>query len=255
MPNHYRFFYISSFAILTLVVVKITFGFFSSSASSTNNKFTAAAKFPTAIPTATPIPTATNTPTPTPTVGPGNVVINELAWAGSTKGSDDEWIELRNTTGHTIDISNWQLTKWVSGGTNAEALMLTIPASQSIGAGGLYLIAGKSPGAGTALLISPNRIDSSVVLSNSALQVRLFVSNWNSGGLLIDTAGNKSAPLAGIHDEGSPKKFYSMERNTTPGTGTLVTDWHTATTTSAGLDPDPSKGVDQNKGTPKATND
>lgn len=196
------------------------------------------------------------TPTPSPTIGPGHIVINELMWMGSTKGTADEWVELRNTTSNTIDISNWQVTKWVTSGRgDHEELMLTIPSGNSIAAGGLFLIAAKSPGVGTALLVAPDIIDSSVVLSNTALQVRLFVSNWDSGGLLIDTAGNKGVPLAGSHSTGNPKKFFSMERNSVPGDGTQAANWHTAST-SVNFDPDPNvNGIDQNKGTPKTTND
>lgn len=37
----------------------------------------------------------------------GSVVINEVAWAGSLENSNDEWIELYNTTGSAIDLSGW----------------------------------------------------------------------------------------------------------------------------------------------------
>jgi MYXO-CTERM domain-containing protein len=39
----------------------------------------------------------------------GSVVINEIAWAGMSDTSD-EWIELYNTTGGDIDLSDWSLT-------------------------------------------------------------------------------------------------------------------------------------------------
>jgi len=37
----------------------------------------------------------------------GSVVVNEVAWAGSLENSNDEWIELYNTTGSAIDLSGW----------------------------------------------------------------------------------------------------------------------------------------------------
>jgi hypothetical protein len=37
------------------------------------------------------------------------VIINEVAWSGTAANSDDEWIELHNTTGSPIDITGWQL--------------------------------------------------------------------------------------------------------------------------------------------------
>lgn len=39
----------------------------------------------------------------------GDVVINEVAWAGSADNSNDEWIELYNTTSDAIDLSGWYM--------------------------------------------------------------------------------------------------------------------------------------------------
>jgi len=39
----------------------------------------------------------------------GDVVINEVAWAGSTDNSNDEWVELYNTTSAAIDLSGWYI--------------------------------------------------------------------------------------------------------------------------------------------------
>lgn len=40
---------------------------------------------------------------------PGAVVISEVAWAGSADSSNDEFIELYNTTGAVVDLSGWTL--------------------------------------------------------------------------------------------------------------------------------------------------
>ncbi len=40
----------------------------------------------------------------------GDVVINEIAWMGSTNSANDEWIELHNTTDKEIHLSGWTLT-------------------------------------------------------------------------------------------------------------------------------------------------
>lgn len=37
----------------------------------------------------------------------GSVVINEIAWAGTADSSNDEWIELYNTTSQPIDLTGW----------------------------------------------------------------------------------------------------------------------------------------------------
>lgn len=39
----------------------------------------------------------------------GSVVINEIAWAGTADNSNDEWIELYNTTNTKVDLKDWQI--------------------------------------------------------------------------------------------------------------------------------------------------
>src|SRR5258706_5229792 len=38
-----------------------------------------------------------------------DVIINEVAWAGTKASPFDEWIELYNSTGATIDLTNWRI--------------------------------------------------------------------------------------------------------------------------------------------------
>lgn len=38
---------------------------------------------------------------------PGDVVINEVAWAGSTDSANDEWIELYNSSNQAVDLNGW----------------------------------------------------------------------------------------------------------------------------------------------------
>lgn len=48
--------------------------------------------------------------------GVPDVVINEIAWAGTQAGSADEWIELRNNTNRDVDLTGWTLS-WNDGET------------------------------------------------------------------------------------------------------------------------------------------
>ena len=41
--------------------------------------------------------------------GAGDVVINEIAWMGTADNSNDEWIELYNTTSQAVDLSGWYI--------------------------------------------------------------------------------------------------------------------------------------------------
>src|SRR3989344_4973573 len=77
----------------------------------------------TATPTPTPTPTPTSTPSPSPTPTPsptlepegdtanlGDVVINEIAWMGTAAStSDNEWLELYNTTDQPINMNGLTL--------------------------------------------------------------------------------------------------------------------------------------------------
>ncbi len=63
---------------------------------------------------------------------PGEVVISEIAWMGTTTSANDEWLELYNNTGSTISLTGWTLA--AADGTP------TINLSGSIPADGYYLL-------------------------------------------------------------------------------------------------------------------
>lgn len=91
-------------------------------------------------PTPTPSPSPSVTPTPSPTPEPdgdtiGQVVMNEIAWMGTATSSNDEWIELYNTTASPVDLSGWTL-KSLTGSTPDPQITLT----GVIGPFGFYLL-------------------------------------------------------------------------------------------------------------------
>jgi len=145
-------------------------------------------------------------------------------WSGSAKSSSDEWIELRNLTGTSVDLSGWTITK----NTGTETLMLTIDSGKAIPANGYFLISRYDRADTRSALDIDSDISncSSVALSNSNLQIKLYDGPWNGGGSLIDTAGNGKEPLAGLN---SDNLKASMERVMSPGDGTKSSDWYTAT--------------------------
>ena len=44
-----------------------------------------------------------------PTLVSAQVLINEIAWMGTTVSANDEWIELKNTSDQSINLGGWQL--------------------------------------------------------------------------------------------------------------------------------------------------
>ncbi|MCR4277938.1 MAG: lamin tail domain-containing protein [Candidatus Berkelbacteria bacterium] len=154
------------------------------------------------------------------------VVINELMWMGTDTSTADEWIELRNTTGASIDLSGWQLTHAApSNGT------LTIPAGNSIEANGYFLISNYSETATTSILdVAPDWVTTSISLvknceAGTAVYMKLQNPFPTDPPTVIDSAGCGSAggsPLAG--SDLAVKK--AMERNVVITDGLLVTSWH-----------------------------
>lgn len=57
---------------------------------------------------------------------PQTVIINEIAWMGTTTSSSDEWIELLNTTAAPVDLTGWTLA--ADDGAPSISLSGSIPA-------------------------------------------------------------------------------------------------------------------------------
>jgi uncharacterized repeat protein (TIGR01451 family) len=127
---------------------------------------------------------------------PGDVVINEVAWAGHAGLAGDEWIELYNTTAHPITLNGWRLYS-ADGEPN-------ITLSGTVSAQGYYLI---------------ERTDDDTVSDVPADWMGSFGNGLaNAGEVLtltdelngvIDTANGNGGPWPG--GSASPG-YYSMER-------------------------------------------
>lgn len=163
----------------------------------------------------------------------GEVVISEINWAGSWGNSetfvesDDDWIELYNTTGRDIDLSHWTIT-WE---TN-EQTVYPIPdrynwfkanvASRHYFNGGLVLPAGRFfilNGQNGSLDNTDNKISGTkdFGLTTGQLHIRLY----DAAGNLIDEAGNGDPPFSGKLDSFN-KLTFSMERLFHPATGVAL---------------------------------
>jgi len=192
---------------------------FSDSGQSSNNIFGASSTFPIPTPQA------------------GDIVINEINWGGSNGDGNDEWVELRNTKNYSINLNGWVVENLGSGGGNAN---ITIP-SGSIAANGFFLITALDK-ANSKINVDPDYTTSKISLNNGGEQLKLK-TNTN---VLIDTANGTEAWFAG--NGSTPKK--SMERKSSPGDGTVSTNWQTATT-HTGMD---GNGSSDEFGTPKNSN-
>jgi len=215
-----------------LLGIKATNSFLSDTETQTGNTISIAESFG---------PTPTPTPSPTPTPGPGDIVINEIMWMGTQGDSADEWVELRNMTSNTINLSNWVVEN-LGEGSGASA-NITIPIGKTIGPNGFFLISNDTK-VTSNINVDPDFQTTDVSLLNSGEQLRLK----NSFGTVIDTADNDGGGwFAGDDPPGqNPKK--AMERNNVPGDGTVASNWHTATS-QTNMDPDA-----EELATPRAAN-
>ena len=140
-------------------------------------------------------------------VHPGDVVINEIAWAGTEADPADQWIELFNRTASAVDVTGWQLA--AAGGAPVMTLAGTI------GAEGYYLIERDDDGAVadvTADLAMPFNRD----LADAGESLRL-----TRGTLTIDTANADGGPWPAGEAGPLPR---SMER-LAPGLPDTDANW------------------------------
>ena len=189
-----------------------------------------------------PTPKAQNqTPEPAPPTGPEvpllTVVINEIAWMGtSATNSSDEWIELYNNTTSTIDVTNWSLTS--TGGSPDITL-----STSSIPDNSFYLIERSDDDMTISDIPADYKGPFGTGLSNEGEKLELR----DASGTLIDVINCSSGWFAGTTTD----YYASMERINSNASGTDVTNWATNNLiTKNGLD------ADENRiyGTPKAEN-
>ncbi len=159
--------------------------------------------------TQSPIPLLT--PKLSTTKTSGKVVINEIAWAGTSASATDEWIELYNIESRPIDISSWQL---VSGDDSPDIIFSE---GTIIQANSYFLI--ERTDDNTIRDITADLIVSfgQGGLNNAGEMVRLF----DSSGAVLDVVGDVSQ--AWYFGDSSSKS--SMERIDPMKAGNDVSNW------------------------------
>ncbi len=155
-------------------------------------------------------PIATPTPTPSPVPGPppapGEVIINEVAWGGTSSNAADEWIELYNTTDQTITLDGCSLV--ALDGEPAIDLVGAIPA------GGYFMLERTDD---STLYDVPADLIYTGGLGNDGETLRLLAPDAT----LIDTANQSGGDWPA--GSGGPD-YYSMER-TDPSGPDISANW------------------------------
>jgi len=159
------------------------------------------------------------TSTQTVTISTMPVVINEVAWAGtSATYYYDEWIELYNNTGSEIDLNNWALY--------AEDNTPYVPLSGTISAGGYYLL--ERTDDNTVSDINADLVygndGSSWALNNTSAERLMLAYNVDGATTTVD----EITKCNNWCSNGSSSYYKTMERYDTNIAGTVWNNWGTA---------------------------
>jgi len=118
------------------------------------------------------------------------IYFSEIMWAGSSLSTADEWIELVNPSEADINVGGWRISGGGTGGSD-----LVFPNDVLIPANGALLVANYDvEHQNAAFNVAPGIVTSTLSLSNSIMLLQLF----DAEGVLMDQAGDGSAPFAGF---------------------------------------------------------
>jgi len=159
---------------------------------------------------------------------PGSIVINEVAWDGSADSGSDEWIELYNPTGNSVDLTGWGIK---DDGTLGYKLSGTVPAQS-------YFLIEKNEGAvstATADLLMSN-----LSLANSGDTLEIVDEN----GAVVDIVNGSG----GAWYAGNATSNATMERKDS-SLGDVASNF--ATSTGSGAKASAGSAI---VGTPKMVN-
>ena len=141
----------------------------------------------------------------------GRVIINEIAWAGTSASATDEWLELYNTESESIDISSWQLI------SNDDSPKIIFPEGTIIGANAYFLIERTDDNAVSDIVADLYISFGQGGLNNTGEMVSLF----DGHGVVIDVVGN----VGELWYFGDSSSKNSMERIDPINVGNSVSNW------------------------------
>ena len=148
-----------------------------------------------------------------PVVSYLDVVINEIAWMGTTVSANDEWLELYNNTNHDIDLTGWVLKS--TDGTPLIDITET-DITRIVPANNYYLLERTSDD--TVLDIPADSIYAGA-LGNTGEHLQLY-DNANN---LIDEIDNSGGWFVGDNDS-----KQTMEKINPSGNGNDINNWATS---------------------------
>ena len=157
-------------------------------------------------------------------------VINEVAWAGTDSSDSDEWIELKNLSGYTLDVSRLAIV--ATDGSPSIQLTGTVGPATNSGNSDMYLIERASEATTANLLHNP--IIAFDRLSDGGEELQL-VWGHGSASTTIDAtpavslsgwcAGSLASTVGVSVVYGTTTAKLSMERKDASADGALSSNW------------------------------
>lgn len=139
---------------------------------------------------------------------PLDVVINEIAWMGTTNSATDEWMELKNNTINSIDLSGWKIQ------SGDEKLKIDLRGT--VLPGGFYLLERTDD---TSVLSIKADLIYKGILTNSGMDLRLYDNLSN----IVDEVNCSSGWFGG---DNATKQ--TLERTNSVDSGSNATNWQTS---------------------------
>ena len=132
----------------------------------------------------------------------GDILINEIAWAGTLTSAYDEYIEIINQTDRPFYLNNWQIENAAGSGT-------PLTFSGKIDSGAVFLIANYGEGSEkTAISSSVQFAAASLSIPNSMFGPFVLT---DGEGTIMDSVGDGGSPAFGIN---TPEIRSSVSRYT-----------------------------------------
>ncbi len=138
--------------------------------------------------------------------GPGDVVINEVAWMGTDESTGHEWLELYNNTGSDVDLTDWTIES--DGEVIADLSDTSDMNNSTISASGYYLIEYKNTDGETSIkdIVGDFQGLGYQELGNNPIGERVLLKNFS--GNIIDEIDCSSVDWFG----GDSDEKATMER-------------------------------------------
>jgi len=157
------------------------------------------------------------------------LVINEVGWAGTKTSSDDQWLELKNRTAYSVDLS--RLALYTADAETYIPLSGSIPGASSLDATDIYLIERAS----NVTSATGNLTTSFTALSLSGEKIFLGHGHGTATTTLDQTpdittcsgwcAGANASSTGFSATHGTFTNSISMERTNISASGTLSSSW------------------------------